>query len=70
MAQARHIRELTDAEAELMDVVSANGEALQALVGTLMAMPDVDLRWVSIGETHLQQGLMALRRAVARPEVF
>lgn len=27
-------------------------------------------RWVSIGKTHLQQGLMALTRAVAKPGFF
>lgn len=28
------------------------------------------LRWVKIGEDHLQQGVMALVRSVARPESF
>lgn len=32
--------------------------------------PSIDQRWVSIGATHLQQGLMALTRAVAQPSVF
>jgi response regulator of citrate/malate metabolism len=27
-------------------------------------------RWLSIGKTHLQQGLMALTRAVAKPTFF
>ncbi len=27
-------------------------------------------RWISIAQTHLQQGLMALTRAVAKPEFF
>ena len=27
-------------------------------------------RWIQIGQDHLQQGLMALTRAVARPENF
>lgn len=27
-------------------------------------------RWVAIGQTNLQQGLMALTRAVAQPEFF
>lgn len=27
----------------------------------------VDPRWVAIGETHLQQGFMALTRAIAKP---
>lgn len=70
MAQAKHIRELDAAEAELMNVISAHGEALQALVGVMRERPGMDGRWIGIGQTHLQQGLMALRRAVARPEVF
>lgn len=70
MAQAKRIRELSAAEAELMNVTSANGEALQALVGVMRSRPGMDPRWIDIGQTHLQQGLMALRRAVARPEVF
>jgi hypothetical protein len=28
------------------------------------------LRWISIGQTHLQQGLMALTRGVAKPTFF
>lgn len=27
-------------------------------------------RWISIGQTHLQQGLMSLTRAVAKPNFF
>lgn len=30
----------------------------------------VDQRWVSLGATHLQQGFMALTRAVAKPRSF
>lgn len=29
-----------------------------------------DQRWVSIGATHLQEGFMALSRAVAKPTTF
>jgi hypothetical protein len=29
-----------------------------------------DGRWIAIAQTHLQQGLMALTRAVARPDGF
>ena len=34
------------------------------------AAAPADLRWLRIGEDHLQQGLMALTRAVARPDAF
>lgn len=30
----------------------------------------LDQRWVSIGATHLQEGLMALTRGVAQPTFF
>lgn len=30
--------------------------------------PELDERWVAIARTHLQQGFMALNRAVFRPE--
>jgi hypothetical protein len=30
----------------------------------------LDQRWVNIGKTDLQKGLMALTRAVAQPEFF
>lgn len=29
-----------------------------------------NLRWLAIGQTDLQQGFMALIRAIARPETF
>jgi len=29
-----------------------------------------DHRWLAVAETHLQQGFMALKRAVERPEGF
>lgn len=31
---------------------------------------DVDQRWLAIGITDLQRGLMALTRAVAKPDFF
>lgn len=30
----------------------------------------IDMRWVSIGQTQLQQGFMAVIRGIARPETF
>ena len=46
------------------------GAELGELVGQLKADTDVDQRWVSIGATDLQKGLMALTRAVAKPTFF
>ncbi len=63
-------RQLTEAEAALMNEIKAKGVELGALVERLRATQGLDQRWVSIGATDLQQGLMALTRAVAQPTSF
>lgn len=63
-------RQLNETEAGLMNEVKARGVELGALVGRLRDMPGIDQRWVSIGATDLQTGLMALVRAVAQPTTF
>ncbi|WP_323016508.1 hypothetical protein [Castellaniella sp.] len=63
-------RELSEAEVDLMNDIKLTGEDIGALVATVAAHPDADQRWVAIARTELQQGLMALTRAVARPTSF
>jgi len=63
-------RELNAEEIALMNEIKAYGVELGALVEKLRVRGGVDPRWVSIGETHLQQGLMALTRSVAKPTFF
>lgn len=77
-------RELSQHEIDLMNRIKERGVELGALVETLRSYapkpheptercagyPDPDQRWVSIGATHLQEGLMALTRAVAKPTSF
>jgi predicted AAA+ superfamily ATPase len=74
-------RELGQAEIDLMNEIKAKGVELGELIkklednqvritaehGTGDAEP---YRWIAIGKTSLQQGLMALTRAVAKPEAF
>jgi hypothetical protein len=72
--QHRHItgyRELGAAEIDVMYHIKATAEDVRRLVervGDLRYAPDQ--RWMSIGVTHLQQGFMALTRAVAKPTTF
>lgn len=71
--QYRHIRgyrELTKAEIALMNEIKEKGEELGDLVWRLRGASDMDQRWVEIGATDLQTGLMALTRAVAKPTTF
>lgn len=63
-------RELSQAEIDLMNKIKAKGAALGELVAALRAAEGLDQRWVSIGATDLQTGLMALTRAVAQPTFF
>lgn len=62
-------RQLTEADAEAINAVKHLGVVTEAIIERLKQQ-DADPRWVSIGTTHLQQGLMALTRAIAKPTHF
>jgi len=68
--QIKGYRELTQAEIDLMNAIKAMGEELGGMIADLRAVKSIDQRWVSIGATDLQTGLMALTRAVAQPSSF
>ena len=63
-------RELTEHEIALMNQIKKHGEALGDLVEQLRTTTGLDQRWVSIGATDLQKGLMALTRGIAQPTTF
>ena len=79
--QIKGYRDLTAEEIALMNEIKELGERCGDLVQRLKnsRSPDerkagvieqIDQRWVAIGATELQQGFMALIRAVARPTTF
>jgi hypothetical protein len=68
--QIKGYRELSQEEIDLMNEVKAKGVELGELVLKLRSNPDLDQRWVSIGATDFQTGLMALTRAIAQPTFF
>ena len=63
-------RELSQTEIDLMNKVKAQGLVLDELVRELRSNQVLDQRWVAIGATDLQTGLMALTRSIAKPEFF
>lgn len=63
-------RQLNETEAAMMNEIKARGVELGDLVAKLRATEGLDQRWLSIGATDLQTGLMALTRAVAQPTSF
>lgn len=72
--QHRHIkgyRELNEAEILAMNEIKEKGAEIEQLVTKIQESSlDADKRWVAIGRTHLQEGLMALTRAIAKPTFF
>lgn len=68
--QIKGYRELSQAEIDLMNDIKTKGAELGELVAKLRATEGLDQRWVSIGATDLQTGLMALTRGVAQPTFF
>lgn len=63
-------RELGLEEIDLMNEIKTKGIELGELVEKLRSVDGLDQRWVSIGATDFQTGLMALTRSVAKPEFF
>ena len=68
--QIKGYRELSQTEIDAMNEIKAKGAELGELVEKLRGTEGLDQRWVSIGATDLQTGLMALTRAVAQPTFF
>lgn len=68
--QIKGYRELNEVEIALMNEIKSKGAELGELVEKLKATKGLDPRWISIGATDFQTGLMALTRAVAQPTFF
>lgn len=64
-------RELTAGEVDEMNKIKELGNQVGVLL-QYMKQPglEYDQRWVSIAQTHLQEGFMALTRSVAKPTSF
>ncbi|MCG7985022.1 MAG: hypothetical protein JAY90_20010 [Candidatus Thiodiazotropha lotti] len=68
--QIKGYRELSQEEIDLMNEIKAKGAEMGELVEKLRQAESIDQRWVSIGATDFQTGLMALTRSVAQPTFF
>lgn len=70
MSNIKGYRELTNAEVEKVNAIKTTGETLRVMIASLRSSPEYDQRWVSIAETHLQQGIMAAVRSITQPTTF
>ena len=67
--QIKGYRELSAEEIALIHRIKEQGVALEGLVDYLRGTA-ADKRWLAIGATDLQTGLMALTRSIAQPTFF
>lgn len=63
-------RELSQEDIDAMNEIKSAGSDLENLIAKLKQDTSRDQRWVAIAETHLQQGIMAAVRSVAKPNSF
>jgi len=63
-------RSLSEEEVALINSIKQKGVEIGLLVEQLEAMESTDKRWVAIGKTDLQTGLMSIIRSIARPSTF
>lgn len=67
-SQTERYRDLTKEEITLINDVRRAGAGLKDLVARIQEIKDADQRWVIVGKTDLQRGLMSLTRAIAKPD--
>lgn len=56
---------------EAVDLVNRNKiaeERVLRILDELASRPDIDKRWLAMGRSHLEQGFMAINRAVFQPK--
>lgn len=53
-----------------MNEVKVKGAEIGELIEKLESIPETDKRWLEIGKTNIQQGLMAVTRAITKPDFF
>jgi len=63
-------RDLTQQEIDLINEIKKNGNDLGLAIDVIEKWPGVDRRMAAIARTQIQLGLMALIRAIARPQGF
>lgn len=63
-------RELNQNDIDSMNKVKELGKLIGALVEEMERDSSTDKRWLEIGKTDLQKGLMAVTRSIAQPTFF
>lgn len=67
---SRDGRELTPDEVRAFEQVEKFRELTKTFFGNVVELSSADPRWAAIAKTHFQEGLMALTRAITKPDTF
>ena len=67
MGAIKGYRDLSSDEIALMNEVKTLAEQVGDLIEKLQGHPDTDKRWLAIGRTAIENGFMAVNRAVFQP---
>lgn len=73
LASPKDFRQLTNDELAAMDLKNALGKHIENWIENINNPEfgaDLDQRWYALARTHFQEGLMALGRAIAKPNFF
>jgi hypothetical protein len=62
--------DLTFTQEAMLQEIDGAAQFIGSVVAKAADTPGVDERWLAIAKTQLQQGFMALRRAVTTPSGF
>ncbi len=68
--QIKGYRDLTQAEIDYMNCTKELGNKLGELITSLESLPDIDRRWLAMGKSSLQVGIMEIVRSIAKPNSF
>lgn len=68
--QIKGYKELSQTQIDLMNTVKEYGRQIGMLIEDLAQDPEVDQRWLAIGKTELQKGLMSVTRSISKPDFF
>lgn len=52
---------------ELVNGMKVTEEIVLRCLDDLASMPDVDMRWLAVGRTQIEQGFMAVNRSIFKP---
>lgn len=63
-------RQLSPAEVALINEIKDLGEFINDKLKQLEGHDYIDKRWLAIGTTEMQKGLMSTIRSIAKPEGF